>query len=216
MRTVYALPERQRNPYPRGSAKHTRRANLNRNIRAHLRHDAQRCKEDGQQLQRMQLAYDEHHTHVNNIHHGFYSALNNFHYWNIDRRHIEYDEVLIFRWVKIYNIARSLILDITDVASNAMVAQMTNILWIKATRLRTLAANGTFTRTSTRWATPMNTARMDHFRQHLAALTQEPILTPAYQFPTLNRLMMTREDIEDEQQIQIGNMAPPPMHHTTF
>ena len=62
----------------------------------------------------------------------------------------------------------------------------------------------------------MNTARMDHFRQHLAALTQEPILTPAYQFPTLNRLMMTREDIEDEQQIQIGNMAPPPMHHTTF
>ena len=79
MRTVYALPERQRNPYPRGSAKHTRRANLNRNIRAHLRHDAQRCKEDGQQLQRMQLAYDEHYTHINNIHHGFYSALNNFH-----------------------------------------------------------------------------------------------------------------------------------------
>ena len=210
MRTVYALPERQRNPYPRGSAKHTRRANLNRNIRAHLRHDAQRCKEDGQQLQRMQLAYDEHYTHVNNIHNGFYSD------WNVDRRHIEYDEVLIFRWVKIYNIARSLILDITDVASNAMVAQMTNLLWIKATRLRTLAANGTFTRTSTRWATPMNTARMDHFRQHLAALTQEPILTPAYQFPTLNRLLMTREDIEDEQQIAIGNMAPPPMHHTTF
>ena len=79
IRNVYALPERQRNPYPRGSAKHTRRANLNRNIRAHLRHDAQRCKEDGQQLQRMQLAYDEHYTHVNNIHRGFYSALNNFH-----------------------------------------------------------------------------------------------------------------------------------------
>ena len=96
MRTVYALPERQRNPYPRGSAKHTRRANLNRNSRAHLRHDAQRCKEDGQQLQRMQLAYDAHYTHVNNIHRGFYSALN----WNVDRRHIEYDEVLIFRWVK--------------------------------------------------------------------------------------------------------------------
>ena len=57
---------------------------------------------------------------------------------------------------------------------------------------------------------------MEHFRQHLAALTQEPILTPAYQFPTLNRLQMTREDIEDEQQIAIGNMAPPPMHHTTF
>ena len=49
--------------------------------------------------------------------------------WNVDRRHIEYDEVLIFRWVKIYNIARSLIIDITDAASNAMVAQMTNLLW---------------------------------------------------------------------------------------
>ena len=60
MRTVYALPVRQRNPYPRGSAKHTRRANLNRNIRAHLHHDAQRCKEDGAQLQRMQLAHDTH------------------------------------------------------------------------------------------------------------------------------------------------------------
>ena len=46
IRNVYALPVRQRNPYPRGSAKHTRRANINRNIRAHLRHDAQRCKED--------------------------------------------------------------------------------------------------------------------------------------------------------------------------
>jgi hypothetical protein len=208
MRTVYALPERQRNPYPRGSAKHTCRANLNRNIRAHLRHDAQRCKIDGQQLQRMKLASDTHLTHVNNIHRGFYSALNNFHY----------DEVLIFRWVKIYNIARSLIIDIADIASNAMVAQMTNLLWTKATRIRTLAANGTFTRTSTRRATPMNETRMEHFRQHLAALTQEPILTPAYQFPTLNRLLilMTREDTEDEQQIAIGNMAPPPLHYTPF
>jgi hypothetical protein len=82
MRTVYALPERQRNPYPRGSAKHMRRTNLNRNIRAHLRHDAQRCKEDGQQLHRMKLASDTHLTHVNNIHRGFYSALNNFHWIN--------------------------------------------------------------------------------------------------------------------------------------
>jgi hypothetical protein len=174
------------------------------------------AKEDGQQLQRMKIASDSQLTHVNNIHRGFYSALNNFHYWNVDRRHIEYNEVLIFRWVKIYNIARSLIIDVTDIASNAMVAQMTNLLWTKATRIRTLAANGTFTRTSTRWATPLNEARMEHFRQHLAALTHEPILTPAYQFPTLNRLLMTREDIEDEQQIAIGNMAPPPLHYTAF
>ncbi len=128
MRTTYALPLHQRNPYPRGSAKHTRRANLHRNIRAHLRHDAKRCKEDGQQLQHMQLANDTHNTHVNKIHRGFYSALNNFHYWNADRRHIDYDEVLIFRWVKNYNIARSLILDATAIASTATIAQMTNLL----------------------------------------------------------------------------------------
>ncbi len=62
----------------------------------------------------------------------------------------------------------------------------------------------------------MNVERMDHFRQHLAELTQEPILIPEYKFPTLNRRVMTREDIEDEQQITIGNMAPPPLHNTTF
>ncbi len=102
MRTVvYALPLRQRNPYPRGSAKHTRRDNLNRNIHAHLRHDALRCKNDGQQLQWMKLAQNTHTAHVEHIHRGFYSALNNFHYWNVDRRHIEHEEVLISRWVKI-------------------------------------------------------------------------------------------------------------------
>ena len=36
MHNVYALPMRERNPHPRGSAKHTRRANINRNIRAHI------------------------------------------------------------------------------------------------------------------------------------------------------------------------------------
>ncbi len=61
----------------------------------------------------------------------------------------------------------------------------------------------------------MNEERMKHFRQHLAALTQEPILTSEYVFSTLNRRFMTREEIEDEQQIAIGNMIPPPLHSTT-
>jgi hypothetical protein len=126
----------------------------------------------------MQLAHDTHNAYTETLHRRFYAALNNFHYCNIDRRHIdiEYDQALIFRWVKNYNIARSLILDATDKASNASVTQMTNILWTKATRARTLAANGTFPRNSSRWATPMNEELMEHFRKYLAELTQEPKL----------------------------------------
>jgi hypothetical protein len=119
--------------------------------------------------------------------------------------------------VKNYNIARSIILDATDKASNSTVTQMTNLLGAKATRARTIAANDTFFRNSSRWATPMDEERMKHFRKYLAELTQEPILTQECRFPsTLNRRFMTREEIEDEQQTEIGNMAPPPLHSTTF
>ena len=216
IRTVYALPARQRNPYPRGSAKHTRRANINRNIRAHLRHDAQRCKDDATQLQRMQTVHDQQQTWTDTIHRHFYSALNNFHYWNNDRQRIEYDHALIFRWVKTYNSARSLIIDATGKLSDATITQMTNLLWTKAARARTIAANGTFTRNTFRWATPLNVQRMDHFRKHLANLTLEPITTPEYRFPLLNQLLMTRDEIDDADQVEIGNMAPPPLNYIAF
>ncbi len=216
IRNVYALPVRQRNPYPRGSTKHTRRANINRNIRAHLRHDAQRCKEDGTQIQRVQTGHDQHNAYMETLHRHFYSALNNFHYWNIDRQMIEYDHALIFRWVKNYNIARSLIIDATGKLSNATITQMTTLLWNKVARARTIAANGTFSRNSTRWATPLNAQRMDHFRKYLAELTKEPITTPEYRFPLFNRRLMTRDEIDDEDEVEIGNMAPPPLNYIAF
>ncbi len=93
---------------------------------------------------------------------------------------------------------------------------MTTLLWNKAARTRALAANGTFSRNSTRWATPMNAQRMDHFRKYLAEFTQEPINTPEYHFPLLDRRLMTREEIDDDDQVEIGNMAPPPLHYTAF
>ncbi len=64
----------------------------------------------------------------------------------------------------------------------------------------------------------MNTQRMNHFRKYLAELTQEPINTPEYRFPllNLNRRLMTREEIDDDDQVEIGNMAPPPLHCTAF
>ena len=58
LKEIYALPLKQRNPYPRGSPKHTRRANTNRNVRAHLRHDLKRCQEDSAAIQRIQSAHD--------------------------------------------------------------------------------------------------------------------------------------------------------------
>jgi hypothetical protein len=58
--------------------------------------------------------------------------------------------------------------------------------------------------------------RMEHFRKYLAELTQEPINTPEYRFPLLNRRLMTREEIDDDDQVEIGNMAPPPLHYTSF
>ena len=57
---------------------------------------------------------------------------------------------------------------------------------------------------------------MDHFRKHLANLTLEPITTPEYRFPLLNQLLMTRDEIDDADQVEIGNMAPPPLNYIAF
>ncbi len=134
LHNVYALPIQPRNPYPRGSKQHTRRANINRNIRAHLRHDLKRYKDDGHQLQRMQTEHDDHDEQVNSLHLQFYSALNNFHFWQTDRQLIMYDQVLISRWIQIFNAAiRSIIISGTQgrilLIDDATVNQMTNLLY---------------------------------------------------------------------------------------
>jgi hypothetical protein len=214
---VYALPIQPRNTYPRGSKKYTRRANINRNVRAHLHHDLKRCKDDGQQLQRMQTEHDDHDEHVNSLHLQFSSALNNVHFWQTDRQLIMYDQVLIFRWIQIFNTARSLIISATQgrilLIDNATVNQMTNLLWTQALLMKTLAANGTLSQICHRWSTPMNWARQ-HFRGYLQELVKEPLLTPEYEFPILSREFITEYEIEEESQIAIGDMAPPPIRNT--
>jgi hypothetical protein len=215
---VYALPLQPRNPYPRGSKKHTRRANINRNVRAHLRHDLQRCKEDGQQLQRMQTDYDDHAAQVQSLHLQFYSALNNFHFWQTDRQVIMYDQVLIFRWIRIFNTARSIIISATQgrilMLDDATVNQMTNLLWTQALLMKSLAANGTLSHICHRWSTPMNWERLQHFRGYLQELVKEPLLTPEYEFPIISREFITEYELDEESQIVIGEMAPPPIRHT--
>ncbi len=158
LHTVYDLPVKQRNPHPRGTRKYTRRANINRNIRAHLRHDRQRTQNDGSQLQRMQEEHDKHNETVESIHLRFYSAINHFQDWDDSRHQIEYDQVLIFRWTQIYGAAQNLILDATKgkfrLIEDPTLYQMTHLLWTKAQHMKPLASHGTLSHTSYRWATP--------------------------------------------------------------
>jgi hypothetical protein len=211
---VYELPVKQRNPHPRGTRKHTRRANINRNIRAHLRHDRQRTQNDGAQLQRMQEEHDKHNEIVESIHLRFYSAINHFQDWDDSRHQIEYDQVLIFRWTQIYDTARNLILDATKgkfrLMDDPTLYQMTHLLWNKAQQMKSLASHGTLSHTSYRWATPMNYERLQHFRQYLATLVTQPLLTPGYTSPILNREFITQQELDEEEQVAIGNLAPPP------
>jgi hypothetical protein len=202
---VYALLLQPRNLYPRGSKKHTDRSNINRNIRAHLRHELKQCKEDSRQVQRMPTEHDDHDENVDSLHRQFYSALNNFHFWQNDRQLIEYDQVLVFRWTRIFHTARSIIISATQspfpLLDDTAINQMTNLLWNQALLMKTTAA-------------PMNWARLQHFRAYLKEVVKESLLTPEYEFPILSREFITENEIEEEIQIAIGDMAPPPIRNS--
>jgi hypothetical protein len=166
----------------------------------------------------MQTEHDEHDENVNSLHRQFYSALNNFHFWQTDRQLIEYDQVLIFRWIRIFNQARSIIISATQgpfpLLDDPTINQMSNLLWTQILLMKTTAAHGSLSQISHRWATPMNWARLQHFRAYLKELVKEPLLTPEYEFPNLSREFITDNEIEEEIQIAIGDMAPPPNRKT--
>ncbi len=81
-------------------------------------------------------------------------------------------------------------------------------------RIKKLAANSTLSHICHRWSTPMNWARLQHFRTHLADPIKEPLLTPEYNFPTLSREFITQYELDEDDQINIGDMAPPPIRNT--
>ena len=56
----------------------------------------------------------------------------------------------------------------------------------------------------------MNYERLQHFRQYLATLVTQPLLTPGYTSPILNREFITPQEHDEEEQVAIGNLAPPP------
>jgi hypothetical protein len=92
---------------------------------------------------------------------------------------------------------------------------MTNLLWTKALHTKKIAANGTLSHIPHRWGSPtMNWKRLQHFRAYLKELIKEPLNTPKYIFPTLNREFITQYELDEEDQIAIANMAPPPIRNT--
>ncbi len=159
----------------------------------------------------MQTATTE---HDDSTHLRFYSTVNDFNDWDDSRHQIAYDHVLIYRWTQIYNTAQNLILDATrtkgqfNLIEDPTLNQTTHLLWTKAHQMKSQAQHGTLSHTSTTWATPMNYERLQHFRLYLTTLVTQPSLTPAYIFPLLNRTFITQQEIDDEDKVAIGNMAP--------
>jgi hypothetical protein len=92
-------PIRPRNPYTRGTAKHTRRQTINRNVRLHLRNDRKQLQEDTQVINQIDLH-----------HHNTYYVLLAFDEWHHRTRFmIGYNKRLISRWIKIYQRASSIV-----------------------------------------------------------------------------------------------------------
>jgi hypothetical protein len=53
----------------------------------------------------------------------------------------------------------------------------------------------------------MNYERLQHFRQYLATLVTQPLLTPGYTSPILNREFITQQELDEEEQVS-GNWKP--------
>ncbi len=75
---------RPRNPYKRGTPKHLKRQNINRNIRLYLRNDRKRVQEDFSDSQQLQ-----------ETHFVFYSTLSDSELWNHTRQLFSHDATLI-------------------------------------------------------------------------------------------------------------------------
>ena len=78
------MPIRPRNPYPRGTPRYTKRQNINRNVRLHLRNDRKTLQHD-----------DLINKLVHDTHFSFYHALSNFDQWRHTRQLLPHDRTLI-------------------------------------------------------------------------------------------------------------------------
>ncbi len=85
------IPIRPRNPYRRGTPKHLKRQNINRNVRLHLPNDRKNVQEEFNNSKQLQ-----------ETHFVFYSTLTEFEMWNHTRQFLPHDATLIRQWTRAY------------------------------------------------------------------------------------------------------------------
>jgi hypothetical protein len=171
------VPIRPRNPHARGTTRYTKRQNINRNVRLHLRNDRKHVSEDFTNKIELQAT-----------HFVFYSALSDFERWNQTRQILSHDATLIREWTQAYRHGKQAILRMNKMMDIQCVNMMTKLLVQHVKRALRVAETGTLIRrpSALSWQTPLNQARMDHFCTHLRELMLDPISTPDFTEPILD------------------------------
>jgi hypothetical protein len=143
------VPIRPRNPHRRGTAKFTKRQNINRNLRLHLRNDRKTVQNDSILTQAIQ-----------DTHYNFYCTLSSFDQWNHARQVFPHERTLITRWANIYHQGKAAALRFAQFPDTQKILQiMTRILVQHVKRTLTIAESGTLIRqpiASSMRQTPLN------------------------------------------------------------
>jgi hypothetical protein len=197
------VPIRPRNPHRRGTAKFTKRQNINRNLRLHLRNDRKTVQNDSILTQAIQ---DTHYT--------FYCTLSSFNKWNHARQIFPHERTLITRWVNIYQQGKATALRFTQFPDTHKILQiMTRLLVQHVKRTLTIAESGTLIRQpiAAMRQTPLNEARINHFCNHLHQLIMDSLSTPNFTEPDLDVHGLQTygdviSDILAEAEVQLSNM----------
>ena len=194
-------PIRPRNPYTRGTARYTRRQNINRNVRLHLRNDRKQLQADARVIQQIDLH-----------HHNTYYVLLAFDEWHHRTRFmVGYNKKLISRWIKIYQKARSIV---NKAQRNANISAYTHDLMQRTLtkeihHARALADTGTLIPKGSSgyriFPTPKQAARLDHFCEHLYQLLQNPVSPLRFQHPVLTAYSSLPDDITDDALAQVDD-----------
>jgi hypothetical protein len=90
---------RPRNPHTRGTIKYSKRQNINRNVRLHLRNDRKIVQND---LKLTQAVHDAHFV--------FYCILSSLDTWYHTKQLLPHDRTLIHQWATIYRKGKNVVL----------------------------------------------------------------------------------------------------------
>jgi hypothetical protein len=151
------MPIRPRNPHTRGTTKYTKRQNINRNVRLHLRND---CKLVQNDLMLTKAVHDAHFI--------FYCTLSSLDTWHHTRQLLPHGRTLIRQWAAIYRQGENTVLKLGLMPNTQQATQMmTRLLAQHVKRTLTIAETGTFVRRplslTYSWHNPLNSHRIKHF-----------------------------------------------------